>query len=122
MSRAIGAVCLLILASSASAQRTLKIVEYAIEAPLSNLILPAGATGTVIVNGICDTCPTRNLLAGIDTRYLVRDTNVPHDEFMRQLQSARNEDGESALVGVYYDAESERVTRIKLVRSDDGDE
>jgi len=117
MSRVITAIALLMLTVSASAQRTLEIVEYAIEAPVLNVVMPAGPTGVVTVSAGCDGCTPRTLIADGDTLYYVRDTPVPHAEFMQQLQAARAGIGEAALVGVYFDPESQRATRFRLVRS-----
>lgn len=113
MARIMVALSLVMLAGTASAGRTLELVEDAIETYLSDVTMPSGAAGTVIIEPRCESCAPRSLRASAKTRYLIGDTALPRAEFMRAVSRIEDSDEETGVV-VFYDRETERVTRIKV--------
>lgn len=114
MTRWIVALSLLVLASSASAGRTVEIIENGLEAALGHVTMPSQG-GTVIVR-TCESCDPQSMRVGADTQYVIGDRALPLNEFKRAVAEIRDgtPGGESTLVGIYSDRESERVTRIKV--------
>lgn len=118
MIRPILSVALLVFAGAASADRTLEIIEYGVEASLEHVTMPGSAAGTVIFR-ICGDCESQSLRVNTDTRYFLADTALPLSEFHEAVDEVEDNspEGGSTLVGIYYDRESSVVTRIKLFAS-----
>lgn len=115
MIRVIVTLSLLLLAGTASAGRTLEVIEGAIEAVLGDVTMPGGSAGTLIIDGSCDDCEPQSLRATTDVRYYIHDTQLPRSEFMNEVDRLNaTQQGQQTPVGIFYDRESERVTRIML--------
>lgn len=114
MTRWIIALGLLVMTASASAGRTVELIENSREVALGNVTMPTQG-GTVIVRP-CDECEPESMRVRSDARYEIGDRALPLNEFKRAAAEIRDTtaDGENTLVGIYYDRESGRVTRIKV--------
>jgi len=96
--------------------RTLEIVEGAYEAVLSDVILPGSIAGTLIMK-MCATCESTSLRVNSDTVYVGADgREKPLADFLIDANLLRDaaDVERSTGVGVFYDMESLRVTRIRL--------
>ncbi len=117
MTRIMVALSLAMLAGTATAGRTVKLIENGIETRLADVTMPSGGAGTVIVEQGCDGCALLSLRASPETRYFVGDTALPHAEFLRAVARIEESAGGDTGVVVFYDRESGRVTRIKVSAS-----
>ena len=99
---------------TAEAQRPIKILERSYELDLKSITFPTGPAASVIVKP-CAEC--QNVIHRVDTAttYLLNRTPVPFEDFMLMVDERRRTDGGNMTsVGVYYDVETETVTRILL--------
>lgn len=122
MARTLIACALLLLTNVAAAGRTVDLIENGIEASLADVTMPSGAAGTVIVDLGCEGCAPLALRASAETRYVVGNATLPHADFMLEVERIRDADvaaDAATAVGVYYDRESNRVTRIQVFASND---
>ncbi len=114
MARLTIALSLLLLAGNATAGRTLELVENGIEAALADVTMPGGAAGTLIYR-TCEACDPESRSVTTDTRYSLGGTSLPRESFMQEVEQLRQSDaGERTVVGIFYDRDSGRVTRIAL--------
>ena len=103
------------LIGTASA-KTLEIVEGAYEAVLGDVSFPGSTAGTLIVR-MCSTCDPVALRVDSATVYVGPDkkqkTFADFIEAVAQLRSATGGERTTA-VGVFYNVETNRVTRVSL--------
>jgi hypothetical protein len=103
--------------NTATAQRTLEVVESAAEFALSHVDLPASESGTVTIKA-CGTCPSEFHRVTSATRYVADGRELPLADFVGvadEIRATGNAD-QRTLVGVFVDRASGNVTRIALLR------
>jgi len=95
--------------------RTLEVVEGAYEAVLGDVTLPDGADGSLVVR-MCATCTPTRLRVDAGTRYIgVNGAQKPFADFVADAELLRAAGGEDSTgVGIFYNLETGRVTRIRL--------
>ncbi len=96
--------------------RTLEVVEGAYEAVLGDVTLPDSADGSIVVR-MCGTCSPTRLPVDSGTKYIGVDGRPKAlVDFLADAELLRGAtDGEHTTgVGVFYDIETGRVTRIRL--------
>jgi hypothetical protein len=100
--------------NTASAQRTLEVVEGAGEYPLSQLELPADGTGSLAVKP-CTGCQTTFHRVTSATKYMLDGSPVAYADLALVIEEIRAAGAdERTLVGVFIDRASQDVTRILL--------
>ncbi|MGE3667036.1 MAG: hypothetical protein AB7G51_10505 [Steroidobacteraceae bacterium] len=82
------------------------ILEQAIEAQASDIVLPAGAAGTLVVTP-CTGCAPRSFVTSPRTRYVVAKESVTLSAMRGGLRAAPG-----AYVTVFYDARTHEITRV----------
>jgi hypothetical protein len=109
------AVALLIgvLATSAHALRVIEEFENSVELALSELKLPADATGTVTYR-TCATCALEAHSLTEETQFDLNGQLMAFDEFLAAIDEIRDMPSVEAraLAGVFFDLNTERVTRV----------
>jgi hypothetical protein len=116
MNRSIIAVMALLIgafAGSAHALRVIEDVEDSVELALSDLKLPADATGTVTYR-TCATCALESHSLTAETRFELNGRAMAFDEFSGAIDEIRDTPSVEArgLAGVFFDLNTERVTRV----------
>ena len=97
--------------------RVLKEVENSVELSLAELDLPTSVTGSVTFR-TCNTCRATSLRVSTATKYLIDDSELPLEEFMRIAEEILDSDAaERTFTGVYYDLASAQVTRVIVRRA-----
>jgi hypothetical protein len=99
---------------AAIAARTLELVEGAYELVLADVIMPASTAGTTIFK-VCASCDSIGLPVNASTRYLIDGGELALPDFLEGVEEIRQATGGDASVGVYYDLQTNRVTRIAVV-------
>ena len=98
-----------------AAPRIIDQPEGAIELSFGDVRMPTSTAGSVIFK-TCQQCESKSLLVNRDTGYFANGTALQFPQFLeivqelRQSRSAR----QGVFVGVFYNLESKRVTRITL--------
>jgi hypothetical protein len=105
----------LTLLEPAAAVRVLEDVENSAELSLIELTLPATASGAVSYTA-CEGCRPSTHRLDSATQYILNGQNVTFAEFAQAATDLRanSQASERTFVGVYFDLETERVTRITL--------
>jgi hypothetical protein len=96
--------------------RTIEIVEGAYEAVLGDVTLPESADGNLVVK-MCVTCASTRLEVDAGTIYIGADGRQKQlADFLVDAELLRDMVGgeRSTGVGVFYDIETRRVTRVRL--------
>ena len=96
--------------------RTLEIVEGAYEAVLGDVTFPESTDGTLVVK-MCVTCVSTRLEVDAGTVYVGADgRRKPLVDFLVDAELLRDAVGgeRTTGVGVFYDIETRRVTRVRL--------
>ena len=96
--------------------RTLELVEGAYEAVLGDVTLPGSADGSIVVR-MCATCTPTRLDVDASTRYIGADgRQKPFADFLADAArlSAVTDGERTTGVGVFYNLETGRVTRVRL--------
>lgn len=103
---------------AAHAARVLEDVERSFELALAHVQAPAGATGAVTFR-TCAECRTSIRRVTAATCYFVDGREVDVAAFARTVSAIRatQEGAAATLVGLFYDVESQRITRIVLERA-----
>jgi hypothetical protein len=104
-------VALLLVGGPASA--TLKKVEDAYELGLSQVTLPGGDTGQVVVRP-CARCKPEILRVSAATVYLVRPASTPVPRSSLVAAAAKAAGRSTATVFVYYEPQTMSVRRVVL--------
>lgn len=101
------------LISIASSQ-SLDVVEGAAELSLSDMTFPNTAGGMVIYTE-CDACEPVRMQVDSQTVYIGLAGAVPLADFLADVSELRTtEPGQQTFVSLFYDLNSNRVTRIRL--------
>lgn len=90
----------------AAADHPYRILEQAIEARASAVVLPSGERGILVVTR-CTGCAPESFATGTGTRYLAASGPVA----LANLRAAARAAPEAGLT-VFYDAQSRKVTRV----------
>ena len=106
---------LLAVLGTAHATRVLEQPERSYEIPLSQLTLPATASGGLTVKA-CDECAYATHVLGASTRYLVNNQPVEFVDFSRIVGDLRGNSGllEKTVAGIFIDIDTGRVNRVSL--------
>jgi len=92
--------------------------EGSYELALAEVTMPRSITGMVAFKS-CETCRTTALRVSGRTRYSVNGSEVAYGDFSEQLEDLRDVDDRSVFVGVYYDLETNFVTRVSVIDMSD---
>jgi hypothetical protein len=105
---------LLALLGTAEAQvpRVVRILEQSYELDLADVSFPPQAPGPISLRA-CDTCARESRGTTDTTVYLFNNKPLPYVEFLKAVD-ARRKTSKSTFVGVYYDIDSKRVTRVLM--------
>ena len=97
------------------AVRVLEDTEHSAELALSQIDLPATATG-ILTFKACESCRVSAHRLTSMTAYVVNGRELPFAELMRTVDeiAAVKNAAEQTLVGVFFDVQSGNVTRIAL--------
>jgi hypothetical protein len=82
------------------------VLEQAVEAHASSILLPAGASGMLVVKR-CATCAPQSFVTSPRTRYFVEDTAIALADLRKGLAAVP-----AAFVTVLYDSRTHEVTRV----------
>ncbi len=107
---------LVAFSSMARAGERLAALEHAAEIPLPALRLPAVAPGTVEF-AVCEGCPRRATAIPSAIEYRVNGRAATFEAFAAAVRTARDapDIAGRSLVGLYFEAASQRLVRIALV-------
>lgn len=111
--RILAACALLTVCASANATRVLEQPERPYELSLAQLTLPSSATGGLTVKE-CEACAYSTHLLTSATTFYVNNQLLTYADFSRVAGEIRGSRRENALVAVFVDIASGRVTRVKL--------
>jgi hypothetical protein len=103
------------LIGTASA-RTFEAVEGAYEAVLADVVLPGSVAGTLIIR-MCATCDAMSLPVSAATGYVgPNGQSLELADFLESAVELRRVPGgeQTTGVGVFYNLETKRVTRVSL--------
>ena len=98
---------------SAAAPAKLKNVENAYESDPGHVVLPANASGQVVIRE-CAGCKPVVLKVNNQTRYVVGTTSSPPVSLDALRKAAAADGAESRLLTIFYSLDSGFVTRIVL--------
>ena len=100
---------------TAQAQSVLEVVERAAEVPFSRIDWPANETGTLRYS-LCTGCEVHTARLSTETRYVVNHRPATYLDFAAAVKRAQDskEIASRTLVGLFYDIESQQLTRISL--------
>lgn len=101
---------------SAPAIEVMGKIEEALEIHLNFVEMPLSETDAIRING-CTGCQTVTKQVTPTTRYFISSTELPFVDFRAAVDDlkASHRGAETTLVGVFYNVETELVTRIVLV-------
>ena len=104
------------LFAPAQALRVLEDVENSVELALRDLRLPADSDGTVTFR-TCAACPVSTHRVTDETKYILNGRTLPLLEFVAGIADIRAIESvdRRALAGVFFDINTERVTRIIVI-------
>jgi hypothetical protein len=105
-----------VLLAGAAPAKTLELVEGGYEAVLGDVSFPGSSAGLVVFK-MCPTCESRALPADARTVYVGADgRQKPLAEFLDEVAALRATAGgdRTTAVGIFYDLEARRVTRVRL--------
>jgi len=100
---------------NAGAAQTLQLVEGAHELFLADVIFPSSIAGNVTFK-ICSSCDTQVLPVDSGTAFVGPAGAVSLDEFRNLVAEIRStpNGNQTTAVGVFYNLETNRVTRVSL--------
>lgn len=102
------------LSVTAVSAQSLELVEGTAELSLSNISFPNTAGGFVSFTA-CEACDTKRMQVDSGTVYIGLSGQVTLTDFLSDVAQLRaTEPGRETFVGLFYDLNSSRVTRIKL--------
>jgi hypothetical protein len=116
MSRFLLAFALLICLDTASAARFMELVERAVERTLAGVSLPDAVGGTVNFKD-CATCGISTHRTTDATVFHANGQTLPFPDFLRVVEEIHARPGTAendAVVTVFLDMNSDRVTRVAL--------
>ena|SRR5687767_375233 len=113
MTRILLAIALSLAFGTASAGRTIELVEGAYELGLGSVNFPSSDGGFVRFQP-CDVCDPVALQVTSGTRYVTEAGELALADFLRAIGEIRAADESRAFVLVFYDLASKRVTRIAV--------
>jgi hypothetical protein len=113
MTRILLAIALTLAFGTASAARTLEIVEDAYELGLPAVTFPSADGGFVRIQP-CDECQSVALRVTSETQYFTNAGQLGRADFSIAVAAIRQTHENRALVVVFYDVESKEVTRIAV--------
>ena len=96
--------------------RTLEIVENAYETVLSEVSFPGNIAGTLVIRS-CSSCDPRAMAVTSATVYIGPEGRaLALVDFLERVNALRqtSEGNETTAVTVFYDPETNRVTRVSL--------
>ena len=98
------------------ALRVIEDVENSVELALGDLTLPADSGGMVTFRA-CATCPLSMHRVTGETKYILNRRELPLLEFLAAIEDIRSTASidRRALAGVFFDINTERVTRVIVV-------
>ena len=105
------ALALVLACGTASAVRTVELIEGAYEIALSGVTFPSSVGGFVRVK-TCDQCEAVDLRVVSASRFFTSAGEITFAEFLLAVDQAEEADG--AYLLVLYDLESKQVTRVGL--------
>jgi hypothetical protein len=113
---ALAAVLALGVVPSTSAIEVLGKIEEALEIHLNFVEMPLNESDAVRING-CASCATVTKAVTPATRYFISRTELPFVDFRAAVDDlkASHRGAETTLVGVFYNVETDLVTRIILI-------
>jgi len=117
MSRLLITLALALSFATGAAARTIILLERGVELTLPRVKLPAALGGTVTFQ-VCATCNYNTHLTTATTEYLVNGRALPFSEFLRVVEEIYDRPGtpeDDAVVTVFLDLETDRVTRVTLL-------
>jgi hypothetical protein len=99
-----------------SAVEVLGKIEEALEIHLNFVEMPSNDADAIRING-CTACPTVTKDVTPATRYFIGRSELPLVDFRAAVADLRasHRGAETTLVGVFYNVESDLVTRIILI-------
>jgi len=115
--RILATLALLGFVSSAGAFRVIGQPERPYEVALSRVTLPANTGGTVTVRP-CDGCSVSTHRFADGARFLVDGRDIQFADFLKVAADVRGSPtaSERTVVGVFVDINTERITRIAIMR------
>jgi hypothetical protein len=116
MSRLMITLALLLSLATGAAARTIEELERGVELTLPNVKLPTATSGTVSFK-TCGDCAYRTHRTMDVTVYAANGRALPLPEFLRVVEEIYERPGTAendAVVAVFLDIASERVTRVTL--------
>lgn len=111
--RTLAAFALLTMCVAANATRVMEQPERPYELSLTQITLPSSATGGLTIKA-CEDCAYNTHLLTSATLFYVNNRPLSYAEFREIADEIRGSRRENALVGVFVDVASGRVTRVKL--------
>ena len=121
MNRALFATLALLLGGigSAWAYRVIEQPEGAYELVLGEIRLPRGETGSVFFKP-CEECAITLLRVSTATTYVVDGEPLEFSDFLEAVEAIRRlrRGDQNTAVGLFFDIESRRVTRLLIDRFD----
>ncbi len=116
--RILVAAALLLGFANADAFRVMNPIETSAELALSALTLPSSPTGTITFR-TCADCPYRTHRMAEQPQFLINRKAVTFQEFLEVAEPMHElrATADATLVTVFLDANTARVTRISLRRS-----
>jgi hypothetical protein len=104
------------LANPAHAFRVIEDVENSVELALNDLALPSNTNDTVVYRA-CATCPLVTQVVTPETEYILNDNPLPLAEFLTAVDEVRDTPSVATrtLAGVFFDVNTERVTRVIIL-------
>ena len=115
MLRTVLTLALALAASTSLADRQYEVVGNVgvYELTLHDVIMPNGAGGTTIFK-LCANCDTIALPVQGSTLYSIRNNALALQDFLAAVEEVRAATNGAAGVGVFYDLQTNRVTRITV--------
>lgn len=106
---------LLGLASAFASAHTLRLIEGAYEAGLSDVIFPQNAFGMILIEPCAD-CDQHVVPADDKTRYFGSRGEVELAAFLTEIEEMRqtDESAQQTMVNIYYSIDTGRATRVSL--------
>ena len=115
MYRKIIPLALTLVSISAAAGQTLELVDGAYEAVLADVTFPSSTAGNLVVK-MCATCDGQVLPVDSGTAFVGTTGPMPLQDFLEQVAELRqtSNGNYSTAVGVFYNLETNRITRVSL--------
>lgn len=119
---ALAVLCLGMVFGMTASARTLELIEGAHEVALAEVTLPGSPVGTVFFRA-CGTCDPQGMTVMPQTVYEIGGRSFRHREFLEAVDELHDNGGNAtAMVTIFYDLESNRVTRIAVFPQQEEDD